>query len=211
MHRVPLSPIAFILLALSTAAQAAEFSGKVVGISDGDTLTVLQERTPVKVRLHGIDSPEAGQDFGSRAKIAASDLAFGKIVTVRPVDTDHYGRTVALVILPDGRTLNHELVRSGYAWWFRKYAPRDSTLERLEAEARDAGRGLWTQKNPVPPWDWRQHLVPTAEVVGNRRSLVYHRPSCSNAARIAEKNRVSFDSEAAAVKAGYRPGKDCFK
>jgi micrococcal nuclease len=116
-------------------AHADGFSGKVVGVTDGDTITVLHERTPVKVRLHGIDCPESGQDFGTRAKQATSELAFGKLVTVRPVDTDRYGRTVALVVLPDGRTLNHELVRSGLAWWFRKYAPGDVTLERLETEA----------------------------------------------------------------------------
>jgi micrococcal nuclease len=155
--------------------------------------------------------PEAGQDFGARAKAAAAELAFGKVVTVRTVDTDRYGRTVAVVLLPDGRTLNHELVRSGYAWFFRKYAPGDSTLSRLEAEAREGRRGLWAQKNPVPPWDWRRHVVPTAEVVGNRRSLVYHRHSCSNAPRVAGRNRVTFDSADAAVEAGYRPGQDCHK
>jgi endonuclease YncB( thermonuclease family) len=72
-------------------------------------------RTPVKIRLHGIDCPESGQDFGTWAKQATSGLAFGKVVTVQPRGTDRYGRTVALVVLPDGRTLNHELVRTGFA------------------------------------------------------------------------------------------------
>jgi hypothetical protein len=94
---------------------------------------------------------------------------------------------------------------------FRKYAPGDMTLSRLENEAREGRRGLWSQENPVPPWDWRRHAVLTCEVVRNRRILVYHRPSCSNAARIAGRNRVSFDSETVAVKAGYRPGKDCHR
>jgi endonuclease YncB( thermonuclease family) len=80
-------------------ALAADFPDKVVGISDGDTLTVLTAETwQVKVRLHGIDAPETGQDFGSRAKQAASEAAFGKQVTVREVDRDCYGRTVAEVI-----------------------------------------------------------------------------------------------------------------
>jgi endonuclease YncB( thermonuclease family) len=107
------------LLVLQTASPArADYPARVVGISDGDTLTVLTpEKRPVKVRLYGVDAPETGQDFGSRAKQAASDLAFGKTVTVRPRDPDRYGRTVAEVILPDGRTLSHGLVRSGFAWW----------------------------------------------------------------------------------------------
>ena len=92
---------------------AEEFSGKVVGVSDGDTITVLQNRTPIKVRLHGIDCPEIGQDFGSRAKAFTSELVFGQVVKVVPRDTDRYGRTVADVILADGRILNHELVRAG--------------------------------------------------------------------------------------------------
>jgi endonuclease YncB( thermonuclease family) len=83
-------------------------------------------------------SPEAGQDFGSPAKQAASALAFGKDVTVRPVDVDRYGRTAAVVVLPDGRVLNHELHKAGMAWWYRRYAPGDATLARLEAEARAA-------------------------------------------------------------------------
>src|SRR5512135_262110 len=90
-----------------------EFSGKVVGVSDGDTITVLQNRTPIKVRLHGIDCPEIGQDFGSRAKAFASEIVFGQVVKVMPRETDRYGRTVADVILVDGRILNHQLVRAG--------------------------------------------------------------------------------------------------
>jgi hypothetical protein len=156
-----------------------------------------------------------GQDFGARAKAAAAELAFGKTVTVRLLGTDRYHRGIALVVLPDGRILNHEIVRSGFAWWFRTYAPADATLERLETEARQARRGLWSQPHPIPPWDWRHHTGLPAElaisVIGNRRSLVYHRPTCPNAAKMAEKNRVAFDCEAAAAAAGYRPGRDCHR
>jgi endonuclease YncB( thermonuclease family) len=74
----------------------------------------------VKIRLHGIDAPESGQDFGSRAKQTASELAFGKEVTIRPLDTDRYGRTVADVILPDGRSMNREMVAQGLSWWYRE-------------------------------------------------------------------------------------------
>ena len=115
--------LVLIFPAMDAISAADDFSGKVVGVSDGDTITVLRDRTPIKVRLNGIDCPEMGQDFGSRAKSVASELAFGKVVTVHPSWKDRYGRTVADVILPAGRVLNHELVRRGVAWWCRKYAP----------------------------------------------------------------------------------------
>src|SRR6516164_3600271 len=90
----------------------ADHAARVVGIADGDTITVLTaDKTQHRIRLWGIDAPETGQDFGSRAKQAASELAFGKQVTIRPLDTDRYGRIVAEVILPDGRSMNREMVR----------------------------------------------------------------------------------------------------
>jgi endonuclease YncB( thermonuclease family) len=201
-------------LASAVPACASESKGRVVGVTDGYTITVLRNRTPVKVRLHGIDCPESRQDFGSRAKQATSELAFGKEVAVRPVDTDRYGRTVAEVVLPDGRVLSHELVKAGLAWWYARYAPKDSTLRRLEAEARAARRGIWSQPDPSPPWAWRRGDVPARQGGGgggNRRSLVYQRPTCPGASRMAPGNRVVFPDEAAAAAAGYRSGKDCFR
>ena len=104
--------IALLLMILPLPALAADYPARVVGISDGDTLTVLRDgRERVKIRVAEIDAPETGQDFGSRAKQAASDLAFGKDVTIREVDRDRYGRTVAEVILPGGKSLGLELVR----------------------------------------------------------------------------------------------------
>ena len=193
-----------------SAALPEEFSGKVIGVTDGDTLTVLRGRSPVKIRLQGIDCPESGQDFGSRAKSLTSELSFGQAVKVQGHGLDRYGRTVADVILPDGRSLNQELVREGVAWWFRKYAPHDSTLSRLEAEARAAKRGLWSQPNPIPPWEWRARPLGTVpaelqgKVIGNRRSKVYHEPGCKNVASISSRNRVVFNTAEAAGKAGFR-------
>jgi micrococcal nuclease len=96
-----------------------------------------------------------GQAFGNRAKQFASSLAFGKEVKVEAKGQDRYGRTVADVILPDGRNLNHEIVKAGFAWWFRNYAPKDKVLEVLESEARAAKRRLWVGRDPVPPWQYR--------------------------------------------------------
>ncbi len=129
-------------------------TGKVVAVKDGDTIVVLKGREEITVRLEGIDCPESGQAFGTKAKQAASDLCFGKQVSLRVTGEDRYGRTLADVILPDGTSLNQELVRSGYAWWFRKYSD-DSTLQRLEAEAKENERGLWADTRSIPPWDWR--------------------------------------------------------
>jgi len=106
-------PAVVVVVSWVSLTPAEEFSGKVVGVSDGDTITVLQNRTPIKVRLHGIDCPEIGQDFGSRAKAFASEIVFGQVVKVMPRETDCYGRTVADVILVDGRILNRQLVRAG--------------------------------------------------------------------------------------------------
>jgi endonuclease YncB( thermonuclease family) len=104
---------ALVLLATWCAVNTADFSVNVVGISDGDTITVLIDRTQVRVRFSGIDCPETAQDFGSRAKAATSELAFGKVVSVQKRGHDRYRRILANVILPDGRNLNHEPVRRG--------------------------------------------------------------------------------------------------
>lgn len=130
------------------------FDARVVGVSDGDTITVLAGTTQVKVRLNGIDCPEKGQPFGARAKQLTSELAFGKTVTVKPAGTDRYGRTLGEVLLPDGRVLNQELVAAGMAWHYTRYA-KDETLAQLERRAREARLGLWSEPNPIPPWEFR--------------------------------------------------------
>lgn len=99
------------------------FTGKVVGVSEGDTISVMRGGRAVKVRLHGIDCPEKKQPYGTKAKRLTSDLALGKEVTVRIQTTDRYGRTVGMLILPDRKNLNWELVSAGLAWWYTKYLP----------------------------------------------------------------------------------------
>jgi micrococcal nuclease len=141
--------IALALLFYCSPTIAEEFRGRVVGITDGDTITVLHNGRGEKVRLYVIDCPERRQAFGTRARQFTSSLAFGREVRVVVRDKDRYGRTVADVILPDGRNLNHELVKAGFAWWFRKFAPRD--IEELEKEAREAKRGLWSDLHAIPP------------------------------------------------------------
>jgi endonuclease YncB( thermonuclease family) len=215
-----------LLVPLSAAAD--QFTGKVVGISDGDTISVLREGKAVKVRLYGIDAPEKAQAFGTQARKFTSDLVFQRDVTVVVHTTDRYGRLVGEVLLPDGRSLNQELVKAGMAWWYRPYAPNDPALAQLEAEARTAKRGLWADAHPVPPWQWRKgqrestHAAapaastapspvdsPGDTIIGNKKSKVYHWPGCPDYDKVSGTNRVAFPSREAAEQAGYRPAGNC--
>ena len=138
---------------------AADFTGRVVGIIDGDTLEVLRNTHSEYIRLSGIDCPEKGQAYGNNAKQATSALAFGKEVTIQTHGKDKYKRTLGDVILPDGMNLNQELVKQGWCWWYRTYAPGDTVLEGLEKETREAKKGLWADPQPVPPWEWRKRKL----------------------------------------------------
>lgn len=144
------------LLCWPALLPAAQFDGEVVSVSDGDTIRVVHHGKAVTVRLHGVDAPEKRQAFGPNAQQFTTSLAFRHTVTVLVHDTDRYGRVVGEVLLPDGRSLNQELVRAGLAWWYRQYAPNATTLQHLEAEARASRRGLWHDPQAVPPWDWRR-------------------------------------------------------
>ena len=154
--RVLLWSAAFVLL-WAAPTHAADFSGPVVSALDGDTIDVLHNQRPERIRLSGIDCPEKGQAYGQKAKQAASAIAFGKNVKIQTHGHDKYKRTLADVILPNGMNLNQELVRQGWCWWYRKYAPGDAVLEELlEKAARETRNGLWVDPQPVPPWEWRK-------------------------------------------------------
>jgi len=148
-------PVVLWLVLAPLLAYADQFTGKVVGISDGDTISVLREGKAVKVRLYGVDAPEQAQAFGTKARQLTGELAFQREVIVVIHATDRYGRLVGEVLLPDGRNLSHELVRAGLAWWYQQYAPKDTALGQLEAEAKAARRGLWQDPHAVPPWEYR--------------------------------------------------------
>ena len=129
----------------------SDFSVPVVWVLDIDTIEVLRNHHPERLRLNGIDCPEKGQAYGTRVKHATSAFAFGKEVTVQTHGHDKYKRTIGDEILPDGMNLNQELVKQGWCWWYRKYAPGDTVLEGLEKKAREARKGLWADPHPVPP------------------------------------------------------------
>ena len=145
-----------LILCFPPNSLATDFSGPVVRVLDGDTIEVLHNQHPERIRLSGIDCPEKGQAYGQRAKQAASVLVFGKKVTLQTHGHDKYGRTLADVLLPDGTNVNYELVKDGWCWWYRKYAPLDTELEGLEKAARDAKKGLWVDPAPIPPRVYRK-------------------------------------------------------
>lgn len=150
-----------ILAFVFTAAEATTLTGRVVGVHDGGTITVLDaNRQQHKIRLAGIDAPEAKQAYGSRSKQNLSKWVYNRQVVVNWDKRDRYGRTVG-VIFVDGHDVNLEQVRAGMAWWYRQYAkeqrPDDRKLYELaENEARADKRGLWMDNDPVPPWEWRR-------------------------------------------------------
>jgi endonuclease YncB( thermonuclease family) len=146
----------FPLSSNKTVKEKRFWSGMVVGISDGDTITVLHGGKGEKIRLYGIDTPEKGQAFGKKAKQFTSKTVYGKTVKVETKDTDRYGRTVAL-IFTDGQSLNEALVKNGFAWVYRKYCIEAFCEDwlNLEIVARYGKIGLWSEPNPIPPWEFR--------------------------------------------------------
>jgi micrococcal nuclease len=140
-------------LALAGGAGAADL--RVVRVSDGDTFTGLDsENRQVKVRLHGVDAPEAKQAFGTVARKALADLIADKTVSVEEVDKDRYGRVVGRVTIA-GKLVNAEMVRAGLAWRYTTYDRRNE-FGAIEADARRQRRGLWADAAPVAPWEWRK-------------------------------------------------------
>jgi endonuclease YncB( thermonuclease family) len=134
---------------------------RVVGVHDGDTLTCLDEtNTQQKVRLAEIDAPELGQDYGKVSREALAEMVFGKTVTVSEEGKDRYGRWIAHVQV-NGIDVNRQQVATGNAWHYSDYS-RDPTLATLQTDAQARRLGLWSQPEPVPPWDFRQTVKKAA-------------------------------------------------
>ena len=127
---------------------------QVIGVADGDTLTVLRKGRPVKVRLANIDAPEKQQAFGARSKQSLSELCFGRDATFKSSARDRYGRTVAVVHC-DNVNANVAQVSKGMAWVYRQYN-RDTALPAIEAMARLSRAGLWAEPRPLEPWLFRK-------------------------------------------------------
>jgi endonuclease YncB( thermonuclease family) len=224
-----------LTLFLSTNSYSADsFTGQVVGISDGDTITVQNSNNEkVKIRLAGIDCPESFQVHGEAAKQFISSIVSGKRVRIEPETIDQYGRTVGMVLV-NGKNINEQLVAQGHGWVFRKYCTADYCKEwlNLEEKARKAQAGLWQDANPQPPWEWRAEqkgrsagesssvsagAVAASPAVaaggssivyhGNRRSQVFHGPGCKD--YNCKNCTVILNSKGEAVSGGYRPHREC--
>ena len=147
-----------ILFFLLHSAPARAWEGVVTGTPDGDSLKVKRGRRLVNIRLYGIDSPEYGQSCWQEAKGLTRALVLGKRVDIEPLDTDRYGRIVALVRC-QGQLLNSELVRQGLAWvypWYCRAQPLCGDMQAMERAARKEGLGLWRERAPLPPWVWKR-------------------------------------------------------
>jgi endonuclease YncB( thermonuclease family) len=165
------APVLAALLAFGTStAQAEILEGRVVAVADGDTITILEaSKRQHRIRINGIDAPEKRQAFGERAKQSLSNMAFQKDARLDCHKTDRYGRKVCKVwVQPSdcptcGKTLDvgYAQVLAGLAWWYRAYAKEQTAedqgrYESAEQEARLRKWGLWQEREPVPPWEWRQ-------------------------------------------------------
>jgi micrococcal nuclease len=145
--------LAFAIAAFPCANALAE-QGRVVGITDGDTLTVLIDQRPIKIRIAQIDAPESGQPFGKAAKQTLSDLCFNKAATIALGNLDIYKRTVSDVVC-GGVDVGSHMVSSGHAWAFDRYV-KNKNLFVYQQSAKQMQLGLWQDANPIPPWIWRK-------------------------------------------------------
>lgn len=221
------------------AATLRTVTGRVVGVSDGDTITVLGPgKQQYKIRLNGIDAPESSQEFGQASKNSLARLVHGREVRVTWQKEDRYDRILGRVFV--GSTdVNLAQLSAGMAWYYRQYesdipvADR-APFDRAEREARQSRRGLWSAA-ATPPWEFRAaargagsggftrtnapsmpppatgaaSTTPTGAVRGNRNSSLYHLPDCPDYEKISLRNRVSFKNEAEAQQNGFRKARNC--
>lgn len=207
------------------------FSAKVVGITDGDTITVADSDGRQEViRLAGIDAPEHDQPFGAQSAEHLAGLVSGKTVTLDCENGRSYGRLICKSLLPDGEDACLDQVKVGMAWHYKQYQDEQSPADRAayaaaECAAMKAQIGLWSDPHPVQPQDWRHGSKspllldasgcrttsePTnGPVIGNSRSHVFEWPDCPYYGDISPDSRVPFPSPQAAEAAGYRPARNC--
>ncbi|ECW2964662.1 thermonuclease family protein [Salmonella enterica subsp. enterica] len=144
----------FFVVMLPATLCAAEIQGKVIRVLDGDTIEVLQNKTPVRIRLANIDAPEKKQAFGRWSTNQLKGLVSVLPVRVTYTQTDRYGRIIGRVFTMDGTEASRFMVQAGAAWVYGRYNT-DEALPALQREAQMQKRGLWADTHPVPPWEWR--------------------------------------------------------
>ncbi len=207
------------------AAPGQILTGQVVAVHDGDTLTMQSGSFLYKVRLSDVDAPEMGQVFGKQARQYTEQMVLGSWVRVNVALIDRHGRRVGEVIVEDGWVLNEELVHAGLAWYYRVHPVRNDRLQKLEQYAFSKKLGLWVEKDPLPPWEFRREsripqLPVTAEqvdydrifhygMVGNRRTKTVRWPACKKYRLSRPQQALIFHSLQQARELGFTPAKDC--
>lgn len=151
-----------VLLLIATRVPAETLTGRIIGVSDGDTITLLDsERVSHKIRVAGIDAPEKQQPFGVKAKTSLSGLAYNRTAEAECRKIDRYRRKVCVVFV-SGKDVGLEQIKAGMAWWYQQYAKEQTRQERIDYERAESlamqhRYGLWNSKNPMPPWEWRRN------------------------------------------------------
>ena len=152
--------LCLFFLLLSTHVSAEMLTGRIIGVSDGDTITLLDAaHISHKIRVAGIDAPEKKQPFGEKAKTSLSTLAYNRTADADCRKTDRYRRKVCVVFV-GGKDVGLEQIKAGMAWWYQQYAKEQTHQERIdyehaESQAKRHRYGLWSGPNPTPPWEWR--------------------------------------------------------
>lgn len=225
MRRTVLNLKSLVVTAVSLLFAVSVLAGntvpvKVVGVADGDTITVVMDGKQTKIRLYGIDAPEKAQPYGQVATESMKRLATGHAVTVQAFERDKYGRTIGMVFA-DGVNVNETMVKSGNAWVYQQYCTEAfcAQWQTSEQEAKAARLGLWKDASPVAPWEWRhgrsvnnpdpQKEQPgiAAGVIGNVSTRKFHSPGCRHAD--CKNCTAKFVTREKAIAAGYVPCKVC--
>lgn len=192
-----------------------EITGRVVSVSDGDTITVLDAtKTQHKIRLNAIDAPESHQAYGQRSKQALSAKLFDRDVRVMMHDRDKYGRIIGDVYIDD-RYVNKEMVEEGWAWHYKKYSTSPD-LDEAEQKARVTRAGLWGDDLPIAPWDFRHPVLgantiaqenaadpESVTVYVTRTGTKYHRSGCRHL------SKSSIPTPLSEAKTRYSPCSVC--
>lgn len=217
--------VSLLSIWMAAASPGVPLTGQVVMVHDGDTFTLKSGRSLYKVRLAEVDAPELGQVFGKQARTFTEKMALGRRVRVNVAMIDRYGRRVGEVIVEDGRVLNEELVHAGWAWYYRVDPVKNERMQRLEQYAFAHKLGLWVEKEPLPPWEFRRESrIPEAPesvsqvdydrifhygIVGNRRTKTVRWPACKHYRLSRPRQALIFHSRQQARQMGFIPAKDC--
>ena len=201
------------------------FTAKVVAVPEGDLISIQLDEEVVSVRLVEVDSPEIRQTFWRQARKFTYDLALDETVTIIVKMVDRYKRIIGEVILPDGRSLNQEVVRWGFAWHY-KVDPRPSkVLAKLEYHAWQKKLGLWVDPYPVPPWKFRGGMSPPEPpvsptqvdydeifnygLIGDPKTGQYQWPACKHYKNLPRQELLIFASKIQAEGMGYQVDPSC--